>query len=128
MATLPDHQVRMGAGLRGLLNSLGGTFGIAFAGIVLQDRIAVRTYQLGENQHLASVEHSQLAEVVRQRFLEAGEEQALIPVQTEATLSRWVVQEATTQAYHDMFLLSAALVLLTAIPALWLRQRRTTIG
>lgn len=125
MATLPAHQVRMGTGLRGLLNSLGGTFGIAFSGIVLQDRIAVRTHLLGENQHLASVEHTQIAELVRQRFLEAGEDHSLIPMQTEATLSRWLVQEATTLAYHDMFLISAALVLLTAIPALWLRQRHT---
>ena len=67
MATLPDHQVRLGAGLRGLLNSLGGTFGIAFAGIVLQERLAVRTHLLGENQHLGAFEHAQPGEMVRQR-------------------------------------------------------------
>jgi hypothetical protein len=39
-------------------------------------------------------------------------------------LNRWLVQEATTLAYHDMFLLTAVLVLLTAVPVLWLRQRR----
>ena len=47
MATLPDHQARLGAGMRGLLNSLGGTFGIAFAGIVLQERLTVRTFLPG---------------------------------------------------------------------------------
>jgi EmrB/QacA subfamily drug resistance transporter len=83
MATLPDHQVRLGVGLRGLLNSLGGTFGIACAGIVLQQRLVARTHaQLGPGQG------------------------------------------ATTLAYHDMFLLTAALVCLTALPVLWLRQRR----
>jgi hypothetical protein len=126
MATLPDHQVRLGAGLRGLLNSLGGTFGVAFTGIFLQERLAVRTHLLGENQHLGAFEHGHLVEMVRQRLLEAGEDRALLPVQTEATLSRWLVQEATTLAYHDMFLLTAVLVLLTAIPVLWLRQRRVT--
>ena len=126
MATLPDHQLRLGAGLRGLLNSLGGTFGVAFAGIVLQERLAVRTYLLGENQHLAAFEHGHLVEMVRQRLLEAGEDPSLLSVQTEATLSRWVVQEATTLAYHDMFALTAAVMLLTAIPVLWLRQRRVT--
>ena len=54
----------------------------------------------------------------------AGEEGALLPVQVEATFSRWLVQEATTLAYHDMFLLMAAMVLLTAVPVLWLRQQR----
>jgi EmrB/QacA subfamily drug resistance transporter len=126
MATLPDHQVRLGAGLRGLLNSLGGTFGVAFTGIFLQERLAVRTYLLGENQHLGAFEHGHLVEMVHQRLLEAGEDRALLPVQTEATLSRWLVQEATALAYHDMFLLTAAMVLLTAIPVLWLRQRRVT--
>jgi hypothetical protein len=45
-------------------------------------------------------------------------------VQLDATLNRWLVQEATTMAYHDMFLLTAAVVLLTAVPLLWLRHRR----
>jgi hypothetical protein len=124
MATLPDHQVRLGAGLRGLLNSLGGTFGIAFAGIVLQYRLAVRTYLVGENQYLDAFEHVHMVDSVRQRLLEAGEDAALLPIQTEATVSRWVVQEATIMAYHDIFYLTAAIVLLTAVPVLWLRQRR----
>jgi phosphoribosyl-ATP pyrophosphohydrolase len=55
---------------------------------------------------------------------EAGEEATLLPVQLDATLNRWLVQEATTMAYHDMFLLTAAVVLLTAVPLLWLRHRR----
>jgi len=123
MATLPDHQVRLGAGLRGLLNSLGGTFGIAFAGIVLQQRLEVRTLSLLENQRLFSAEHLQLGEQVREVLQRAGEEVTLLPVQTEAMLNRWLVQEATTIAYHDLFLLTAAMVLLTAIPVLWLRHR-----
>ncbi len=81
---------------------------------------------MGENQHLDAFEHGHMVEMVRQRLLEAGEDRALLPVQTEATLSRWLVQEATTLAYHDMFLLSGALVLPTAVPVLWLHQRRTT--
>jgi EmrB/QacA subfamily drug resistance transporter len=124
MATLPDHQVRLGAGLRGLLNSLGGTFGIAFAGLELQHRLDVRTISLLENEHLASLEHIQLVESLQQRFAEMGEERALLSVQTEATLNRWLVQEATTLAYHDIFLLTAVLTVLTAVPVLWLRQRR----
>jgi DHA2 family multidrug resistance protein len=127
MSTLPDHQLRLGVGMRGLLNSLGGTFGIAFAGIVLQHRLAVRTLSLLENEHRASVEHLQLVEALHQRFAEMGEEAALVPVQTEAMLNRWLGQEATMLAYHDIFLLTAAVVLLTAVPVLWLRQRKNTV-
>lgn len=126
MATLPDHQVRLGAGMRGLVNSLGGTFGIAFTGIVLQHRLAVRTLSLVEDEHLGSIEHGQLVEALHRRFAEVGEEPALRVVQTEATLHRWLGQEATMLAYHDMFLYAAAIVLLAAVPVLWLRQRKQT--
>jgi EmrB/QacA subfamily drug resistance transporter len=125
MATLPEHQVRLGVGLRGLLNSLGGTFGIAFAGIMLQSRLAVRALFLGENQGLGSAEHSHLTALTRERLLEMGEDPAMVPVQTEAMLNRWLMQEATAMAYNDMFLLTSAVVLLTAVPVLWLRQQRT---
>jgi hypothetical protein len=124
MATLPDHQLRLGTGLRGLLNSLGATFGIAFAGIMLQQRLAVRALILAEEAHLASVEHLQVVERMYEVLQGAGEEPALLPVQVDAALNRWLMQEATTMAYHDMFLLMAAIVLLTAVPLLWLRRRR----
>lgn len=124
MGTLPEHQVRLGVGLRGLLNSLGGTFGIAFTGIMLQHRLAVRTLFFEENQALGSLEHAQLVALTRERLLQTGEDLSLVPVQTEAMLNRWLVQEATTLAYYDMFLLISVIVLLTAVPVVWLRQRR----
>jgi hypothetical protein len=125
MATLPDHQVRLGAGLRGLLNSLGGTFGIAFAGIVLQSRLALRASFVGENQHLDAFDHLHMVETVRQRLQEAGEDPSLLSVQTEATITRWMTQEANILAYQDIFFFASIVVLLTTVPVLWLRQRRT---
>jgi EmrB/QacA subfamily drug resistance transporter len=99
MATLPDQQVRLGAGMRGLINSLGATFGGAMAGFFLQQRLAVWTEFIQENPPLAPVE--QLSE-------------------------RWFTQHVTTLAAHDMFLVTAVAVILTAIPVLWLRDRRAT--
>ena len=99
MATLPDRQVRLGAGLRGLINSLGATFGSAIAGFFLQQRLAVWTQFVQDNQQRA----------------------------VAAPMSdRWSTQEATTLASHDMFLVTAIVVVLTAIPVLWLRHRRAT--
>jgi len=125
MATLPDHQVRLGAGLRGLLNSLGGTFGIAFAGIVLQSRLTLRASFVGEHQQLDAFDHLHMVETVRQRLQEAGEDPSLLSVQTEATTTRWMTQEANMLAYQDIFFYASVVVLLTAVPVLWLRQRRT---
>ncbi len=72
MSSLPDDQVRMGAGLRGLLNSLGGTFGVALAGIWLQQRLAVQTQLMRENQHLAAFDTTQLMDNIRWQLLQAG--------------------------------------------------------
>lgn len=99
MATLPDQQVRLGAGLRGLINSLGATFGSALAGFFLQQRLGVWTEFVQNNPPLAPIE--QLSE-------------------------RWFARQVTTSASHDMFLLIAVTVIVTAIPVLWLRQRRAT--
>jgi EmrB/QacA subfamily drug resistance transporter len=118
MATLPNHQLRLGVGLRGLLNSLGGTFGVACAGILLQHRLAVRTHFVEAHQHVGDRAPKRLPEI--------GAGGTMDPGQTEAMDNRWMMQEATTLAYHDIFLLTAMVVLLTAVPVLWLRQRRGT--
>src|SRR5262249_34823032 len=96
MATLPDQQVRLGAGLRGLINSLGATFGSALAGFFLQQRLAIWTDLFQGNQ---------------------------APVPVEQLSEYWFKLYLTTLACHDMFLLTAVVVVLTAIPVLWLRQR-----
>jgi len=97
MATLPDQQVRLGAGLRSLINSLGATFGSALGGFFLQQRLTVWTEFVQSTPPLAPIE--QLSE-------------------------RWFTQQVTTSAAHDMFLLVAVVVIVTAIPVLWLRDRR----
>ena len=61
MSSLPEDQVRMGAGLRGLLNSLGSTFGVAFAGFWLQHHLAIRTRLLQEDQQPVAFDNSYLA-------------------------------------------------------------------
>ena len=38
----------------------------------------------------------------------------------------WLAQEALTHASYDLFLAAAVAVVLTAIPALWLRDRRVS--
>ena len=124
MSSLPDDQVRLGAGLRGLLNSLGGTFGVALAGYWLQQRLAVQHVWLRENQHPEGFDAVQLMESVRQHLLFAGEAGAGLPVKTQAMLSRWLGQEASTIAYHDMFVITAVLVVLAAVPVIWLKSRR----
>ena len=107
MATLPDHQVRLGTSVRGLLNSFGATFGIAVAGLVLQQRLEARTFSLRARPQMASAEAP-----------------AQLSGQTDVPFERWLIQEASLLAYHDMFAITAALVLVTAIPVLGLRHRR----
>lgn len=125
MASLPDDQVRMGAGLRGLLNSLGGTFGVAFAGFWLQQRLAVQTYMLRENQQLDGFDTNQLTDALRLELLRAGDIGAALPAKIQALLDRWLVDQAAALSYQEMFLMTALIVLFAAVPVLWLRHRRT---
>jgi hypothetical protein len=94
------------------------------AGFFLQQRLELRTLSLLENQDMTSVEHMTLTEQVYDQLQRAGEELALVPTQIDATFNRWLVQEASIIAYHDVFIMTAAVVLVTAIPVLWLRSRR----
>ncbi|MCZ6872417.1 MAG: hypothetical protein O7G88_02635 [bacterium] len=126
MSSLPDDQVRMGAGLRGLLNSLGSTFGVAFAGYWLQQRLAIRTRLLQEDQHLAAFDVTYLTNELRRQLLAAGEVGMTLHAKIQVVLNRWLAQEASTLAYHDMFILMALIVLLAAIPVVWLRHRRVS--
>jgi hypothetical protein len=75
-------------------------------------------------QHLDAFDHLHMAERLRQHLQEAGEDPSLLSMQTEATVSRWTMHEATMLAYQDIFLLASIIVLLTTVPVLWLRQRR----
>ena len=125
MASLPEDQVRMGAGLRGLLNSLGSTFGVALAGFWLQQRLGVQTQLLGENQHPAAFDTAQLVDGIQRQLLESGEEAAMLAMKTQAVLNRWLTQEASIVAYHEMFVYTAIIVVLAAAPVLWLRDRRS---
>jgi hypothetical protein len=97
MVILPDDQVRRGAGLRGLINGLGATFGVATSGFFLQQRLAVWT-----------------------QFFQDHPPRVMV-VQTSDS---WLAQEATTHASHDLFLAAAVAVVFPAMPVLWLRDRR----
>jgi hypothetical protein len=62
---------------------------------------------------------------IQQQLLQAGEVAATLSVKTQALLNRWLVQEASIVAYHEMFVLTAMVVVVAAVPVLWLRNRRT---
>jgi hypothetical protein len=62
---------------------------------------------------------------IQQQLLQAGEVAAMLSVKTQALLNRWLVQEASIVAYHELFVYTAIIVVLAAVPVLWLRNRRT---
>jgi hypothetical protein len=100
---------------------------VAFAGFWLQQRLAIRTRLLREDQHLTAFDVTHLTNELRQQFIAAGEVGMTLSTKVQAVLSRWLAQEAATIAYHDMFILMAVIVLLAAIPVVWLRHRRPSV-
>ncbi len=66
-----------------------------------------------------------LTQELRQHLLEAGDVGAVLTTKIQVILNQWLVLEASTAAYHDMFILMATIVLLAAVPVIGLRTRRT---
>lgn len=93
------------------------------AGYWLQQRVAIRTLMLRENQHPEGFDVDALVGLVQQQMLQAGEAAIALPSKTQAVFNRWLVQEAAMLAYHDMFVITATLVLIAAVPVFWLRRR-----
>jgi MFS family permease len=125
MAVLPQEKLTMGAGLRGLMNGLGSTFGVSMAAIFIEKQQAVHAMLFAEDQSLYPVgEVESLAAV--QGHLQMAGEWDLLPTKTLMALRDTMLDEAAVLAYRDCYLAIAGSSLLSLALAFFLRlpQRR----
>ncbi|RMF91936.1 MAG: DHA2 family efflux MFS transporter permease subunit [Nitrospinota bacterium] len=121
VSNLPSDKVRMGTGLRGLLNGVGGTFGVAAIGALLERRQIVHAIAYGEDQQLYPLGTAEMTSRVQHYLLQSGEA-GLLPRKTASILHTRLMEEATLTAYHDCFLTIALLSLSTVLPTLLIRR------
>lgn len=121
VSNLPNEKVRMGTGLRGLINGLGGTFGVAVSGALLESRQIVHAIAYSEAQQLSPLGMDEAASRVQNFLRHAGETESL-QIKTALSLRNQMMQEASLAAYHDCFLLIAIVSLATLLPSLLIRR------
>jgi hypothetical protein len=125
MAVLPQEKVTMGAGLRGLMNGLGSTFGVSMAAIFIEKQQIVHAMLFAENQSLSPIGEVE-ALAAAQGHLQMEGEWDLLPTKTLMAIRETMLDEAAVLAYRDCYLAIAGSSLLSLVLAFFLRmpQRR----
>jgi len=127
LQTLPEDRVRMATGLFSVARGVAGTFGVALSAAFLEHRREIHAMQLAQAQGLLPLPSQWAMADLQLVFEGAGDVVGLAQLKAGAHLRNIMLQEATTAAYQDVFLISAFVSLFTIVPGL-LRERAARIS
>ncbi len=119
LRSLPQEKVAIGSGLMNVSRQLGGAFGVAFLGTVLEHRQFQYESIFLKAQGLASYAANSALPSVQTWSNSPGAAH-----QGTATLHALVAQKAMVASYDDTFLLAAGIFALAILPTILLRSRR----
>jgi DHA2 family multidrug resistance protein len=118
MGALYASEVREGTGLEGVVRGIGGAFGVALTGVILEMRHAWHFGRLVEEQSLASIDAVQVMEGVRALIWKGGAIGPIAEVQARSWLQLEVERAARIGAFQDTLLLLALLQIAALVPTL----------
>jgi DHA2 family multidrug resistance protein len=121
LAALQPNQVREGSGLEGVVRGIGGAFGVALTGVILEKRHSWHFGHLVEEHGLASIDSVHLLDGVRGLLGRHGAVGNAVETQIRSLLNREFEQAAQVGAFQDALLLLALLQILALIPTLLIR-------
>jgi nitrate/nitrite transporter NarK len=122
MVALHAGEVREGTGLEGVVRGIGGSFGVALTGVILEMRHAWHFGRLVEEHHLASIDALQVMNGVREVLGKGGVIGPMVEVQARAWLQLEVGRAAQIGAFQDVLLLLALLQVAALVPTLLIRS------
>ncbi len=127
MAALPESDLRMGAGLRGVSRGLASASSVALAATWYQERLAVHTRRLAQEQSLTGYGRDELVQSLTLTFERLGDFGQVAQGKAFAMLNNLIRAEASLLSYHETFIIVAGLSLLAILPTLWISKTvRTT--
>ena len=127
MAALPESDLRMGAGLRGVSHGLASASSVALAATWYQERLAVHTRRLAQEQSLTGYGRDELVQSLTLTFERLGDFGQVAQGKAFAMLNNLIRAEASLLSYHETFIIVAGLSLLAILPTLWISKTvRTT--
>jgi hypothetical protein len=121
LAALDPNQVREGSGLEGVVRGIGGAFGVALTGVILEKRHSWHFGYLVEEHGLASIDSIHLLDGVRDLLSSHGAVGNLVEAQASALLNREFERAAQVGAFQDALLLLALLQIVALVPTLLIR-------
>ena len=120
---LPPDKVATGSGLMNVSRQLGGAFGVAFIGAMLDRREIFHTSLFAQAQSIDSFATNQFLQNLQGLFERAGSVETLAHNKALALLHLLVKNEAMVASFDDCFFIAAAIFLLALVPTLLLRVR-----
>ncbi|MBI4639881.1 MAG: DHA2 family efflux MFS transporter permease subunit [Candidatus Tectomicrobia bacterium] len=124
LSTLLEQKTRMGTGLMNLIQGLGGSFGVAMMGTILQRREAVHMTLYSQDPALLSDTTRGFVKNLTGIFQWNGDRPELARVKSTAFLRNMLATEARQNAYQECFAIVAALVLFSIIPVILVGKRK----
>jgi MFS transporter, DHA2 family, multidrug resistance protein len=122
MGSLHASEVREGTGLEGVVRGIGGAFGVALTGVILEMRHAWHFGHLVEEHHLTSIDAIHVMDGVRALLWKSGAIGPLAEAQARSWLHLELERSAQLGAFQDTLLLLALLQVVALIPTLLIRS------
>jgi DHA2 family multidrug resistance protein len=122
MGALHASEVREGTGLEGVVRGIGGAFGVALTGVILEMRHAWHFGHLVEEHRLASIDAVRVLDGMRAVLEQHGAVGPVVEAQARSWLKLEVDRTAQIGAFQDTLLLLALLQVVALIPTLLMRS------
>jgi MFS transporter, DHA2 family, multidrug resistance protein len=122
MGALQANEVREGTGLEGVVRGIGGSFGVALTGVILEVRHARHFGHLVEEHRLTSIDAIHGMNGMRGLLEAHGGVGGVVEAQTRSWLQLEVNRSAQIGAFQDALLLLALLQVVALIPTLLIRS------
>jgi len=124
LKNLPLDKVATGSGLMNVSRQVGGAFGVAILGAMLDRRQVFHLSLFSQAQNLNSLSTSMFIQRLQESFMGLGSGADAAYQKALAFLHLFVKKEAMVAAYDDCFLIAAGFFLFAFIPTLLLRTRK----
>lgn len=125
LKTVPQERARMASGMMNVCMGIGASFGIAITATLLERYQIFRQAIYAEEQWLTSPGTQTAIAGFQNLAVQLGQLSSEAKTTAHVLLQRLLAREALIGAFNDCFLVLGLLALVTIVPAMFLRDRKT---
>jgi DHA2 family multidrug resistance protein len=124
---LPPEKTAIGSGLMNVSRQVGGAFGVAALGAILDRREVFHHSLFAQAQNLSSFATKHFLLYLQEFFQKLGSVESMAYQKALAVLHLTIKKEAMVAAFDDCFFISGVTFLLALVPTLMLRVHEESI-